>query len=246
MSHNYKVEGGVDFYSEINKLLNDGDDYNEDKCLITNTKLENNHVTLECNHKFNYIPLFNDVNFHKYHFNMLEMRKLKYDEVRCPYCRHIQKKLLPYYDNIKIPKTHGVNYIDELELFKIQQCVYQEGICCFVVDNTNIEPKIMCSNTMVTLIPCINKTYCILHKYAAINNYMIDSIKQEKQKKLDAKINAKQEKEQIKLKKNQEKEAKEEAKLKRKQEKEDVKLKKQKEIEIKKQLKLEKNQLIVS
>jgi len=245
-SHNCKIEGGGDFYSELTKALKDVDDYNEDKCLITNTRLENNFVTLECNHKFNYLPLFKDVTFHKNHYNILESRRLKYDEIRCPYCRNVQNTLLPYYENKKIPKIHGVNYIDELELFKTQQCIYQEGVCCFIVDNSNTEYKIACPKKMVTFIPCVNQTYCSVHKYAAIHKYMIDSIKKEKQEKVDAKIKAKQEKEDAKLKKQHEKTAKEDAKIKKQQEKtakEEAKIKKQQEKTAKEEAKNKKHQL---
>ena len=33
----------------------------EDLCLITNENLEDNYIKLKCGHKFNYLPLYNEV-----------------------------------------------------------------------------------------------------------------------------------------------------------------------------------------
>ena len=59
-----------------------------EKCLISNELLTCNYITLECNHKFNYIELFNEVVEQKTK-KMLDNSKLKLNEVKCPYCRTI-------------------------------------------------------------------------------------------------------------------------------------------------------------
>ena len=71
---------------------------------------------MECGHKFNYAPLFNDIFTHKYCLNILEGHgKLRVNEIRCPYCRFISKNLLPFYDNyyispdVKLRKIIGIN-----------------------------------------------------------------------------------------------------------------------------------------
>ena len=38
--------------------------------------------------------------------------KLKQNQIRCPYCRHIQDELLPYYEDLGYPKEHGINFYD--------------------------------------------------------------------------------------------------------------------------------------
>jgi hypothetical protein len=117
----YNIEDNIDFYSELLKIKNDFEptetdliDACEDICLITNNKLTDNHVSLLCGHKFNYIPLYHDIYNHKTKYNMKERNhdKLKYYEIRCPYCRKKQGQLLPYYPDIMPDKTHGVNYIN--------------------------------------------------------------------------------------------------------------------------------------
>jgi len=113
----YIVEGDVDFYKELDDSLNlnliiDNDDTN--KCLITYTELNDHYVELNCGHKFNYGALYKDAFNYKKKFNNMEQikNKLKINEIRCPYCRKVNDKLLPYYDNLPFPKEHGVNFID--------------------------------------------------------------------------------------------------------------------------------------
>lgn len=95
-----------------------------EKCLISNELLTCNYITLECNHKFNYIELYNEVLEQKTK-KMLDNSKLKLNEVKCPYCRAITKNILPYlkYYNTKLIK--GVNYPHELSI-KLNECQYVE------------------------------------------------------------------------------------------------------------------------
>ena len=115
----YNIEGGIDFFSELYKSLdieenNEKIEEDNNLCLITNQPLVDKHVTLECGHKFNYIPLFNDIKNHKQKFNNLEgcNSKLKTNEIRCPYCRYKQNGVLPYYEDLNIIKINGVNFYD--------------------------------------------------------------------------------------------------------------------------------------
>jgi flagellar biosynthesis GTPase FlhF len=133
----------------------------------------------------------------------MEKNILRVMEIRCPYCRHIQRKLLPYYEDMGVQKVHGVNFYDE-SLFKNKDsnCSQIIGNCCYQVDG------IKCSHTLVYVVECLEgNMYCIYHKFKAIQEL-------EKKKKLDAKKKAKEEKEEAKKK---EKEAKEEAKKKEKE-----------------------------
>jgi len=77
-------------------------------CLISKEPLHPNHITLSCNHKFNYIPIYKEVLYQKTKFNNLyEVTKLNYDQIKCPYCRTITNKLLPFipYPCVKLAKN---------------------------------------------------------------------------------------------------------------------------------------------
>lgn len=118
------------FYNELSKILNsDAENANENEsesetnvnviisssvdntdnfCLITKEKLEPNHITLICNHKFNYVPLYNEVvNQKNKQNNMYEITKLSSNQIKCPYCRVITNKLLPYipYPSVRVIKN---------------------------------------------------------------------------------------------------------------------------------------------
>ena len=115
----YNIEGGIDFFSELYKSLEDEENKfktedDNNLCLITNQTLTDKFVTMECGHKFNYIPLFNDLVNHKKKFNNMEgtATHLKNNEIRCPYCRKKTAEVLPYYEDLGLAKVNGVNYID--------------------------------------------------------------------------------------------------------------------------------------
>ena len=49
----------LDFYKELNSL-----DFNinyNNACMLSGEKLSDNFITLECNHKFNYLPLYTEI-----------------------------------------------------------------------------------------------------------------------------------------------------------------------------------------
>ena len=198
----YKIEGDIDFYNE----LKNEDDLSLEKekvCLISNTPLDyNTFVTLECGHSFNYKPLFFDIMNHKKKFNSMEKIMLRSLEIRCPYCRNIQKSLLPYYENMGIEKVHGVNYFDTKSANNYAKSIY--GECCYTGEEK-------CKSNLVNVLG--DKTYCTYHKFLVLQE-------EAKKNKLEAKKKEKEAKEEAKKK---EKEAKEEAKKKEKEAKEEAK-----------------------
>ena len=112
MSKKYCIEGHIDFYSEINSNEYNNDNLNYDNiCLITNEPLIDKFVTMECGHKFNYIPLYNDLIKQKYFTNIMEESGLKINEIRCPYCRTISTQLIPFYEDFCIMKDVFVRKI---------------------------------------------------------------------------------------------------------------------------------------
>ena len=116
----YHIEGDVDFFAELYKSLDvvENDEKTEEddhKCLISNHPLIANHVKMNCGHKFNYIPLYNDLVNHRFKFNSMEFSsgKINLNQIRCPYCRKKQEGVLPYYDEMGLAKVNGVNFFDK-------------------------------------------------------------------------------------------------------------------------------------
>lgn len=215
----YNLENNIDFYAELYKQLEcDNVPINPDYCLITNTPLIENFVELECGHKFNYEPLYYDIKNHKQKFNTMEGygSKLKYNEIRCPYCRNKIKAVLPYYENMGLDKIPGVNFMNP-------NCDPEDAYkkCEFIILNSKssieTEPpkKIKCIH-MGTQINYFNggyvgtnygdeKYYCYNHKKLITKTYkkqILDKKKEDlKLVKLAEKQKKKEEKEATKQKK---------------------------------------------
>jgi hypothetical protein len=240
----YIIEGGIDFYEELYKSLdieetNEKTEEDNNLCLITNQPLIDNFVTLDCKHKFNYIPLFLDIKNHKQKFNSLEgsSSRLNTDEIRCPYCREKQKGVLPYYEELGLGKINGVNDINPFSIGS------KNGYSCYKpCEYLKPNPGFDSSGNDIVETNKLNKGNCKFHicfstgtpiGYGSVNseNYGDEksycwSHKKEmiKKYKQEIKIKAKEEanKEKLKLKEDLKK-AKEEAKLKEKEEKKKVK-----------------------
>ena len=107
--------------TQFQNFLNSDDDESDiERCLISNKPLEINYITLNCNHKFNYKNIYNEVCKQKCRINTLETQRLKLNQIKCPYCREITNNLLPYIEGENIEKKRGVNYpsVYSLSLFK--------------------------------------------------------------------------------------------------------------------------------
>ena len=214
----YNIENNIDFYKELySSSHNDDDDViTEDNnidtselCLISNEPLKPFFVKLTCGHKFNYDPLYKDIFNHKKRFNNLEQskNKLGLQQIRCPYCRNIQNELLPFYEDLGLPKEIGVNYYDPNNV---------NGVYC-----NYVKPEYQCQYQIITTdssgnshtYPChhfgythyILKTkynneikYCYTHKLAVVKSIK-EALKEknkaikleEKNKKLEEKLKMK-------------------------------------------------------
>jgi len=216
----YSIEENIDFYAELYKSLDDSDmnknestEENDNVCLITNLPLTENHVKLECGHKFNYVPLFKDLVIRKNKLASMDTQILKVNEIRCPYCRNKETNLLPYYENAGVEKIHGVNFIDELKLVS-----KPAAKTSYVYGNCNYNDGTMsCQHTYVTSFED-GKDYCMTHtrflQRKAIKDKIMKKKEEEKAKKME-------EKQKVKEDKQKEKDA---AKQKVKEEKEQKKL----------------------
>jgi hypothetical protein len=108
----YKIDGNIDFYKELQNMDPEDNIQNNQICLISREPLYGRYVSLECGHSFNYLPLFKDIYNHKKKFNFKEGKdsQLKINQIRCPYCRHIQNSVMPYYSEFNV-EQHGINII---------------------------------------------------------------------------------------------------------------------------------------
>ena len=254
----YKIEGSIDFFSELYKSLDDEDeDIKDNLCLITNLPLKDNFFKMDCGHKFNYIPLYLDTKNHKQKFNGMEgsSSRLSKNEIRCPYCRNRHKGVLPYYEELGLDKIDGVNYINPNYKEPVNTSAYYK-LCQFLTPNPNFNPlgenasetNIQNSNNCKNFL-CFHmgskinfhygqesgenygddKYYCYTHKKQMIKKYKTEIASKTKEA---AKKQKEEEKQKIKEEKEKQKEAakkqKEETK-KQKEEKQKTKEEKQKE-----------------
>jgi hypothetical protein len=179
--------------------------------------------------------------------------RLKQNELRCPYCRKRSTDLLPYYEDLNLPKVAGVNHIDSnydgytdtiptSSYYK--KCEYltpnihfnfnSENVTEVYKSNLNLEDckYIKCSYMGTQIDYPSNfdnygddKHYCWNHKKMIIRDY-----KNKKAEKI------KEEKKNLKLKEKEElQKAKDEAKQKAKEEKEKAKEELKKSVQLAKQ-----------
>tara|TARA_Y100000816_G_C26108254_1_gene589990 strand:+ start:951 stop:1976 length:1026 start_codon:yes stop_codon:yes gene_type:complete len=109
----------------FDELYKDDSDTESDSCigmncLICHEKINTDSVVLKCGHKFHYDCIFNDAYNHKKRFQKMEIIKLHYNQIRCPYCRNVQHELLLPKDNK--PDVYGVNcYVNVYSNYKFFQ-----------------------------------------------------------------------------------------------------------------------------
>ena len=154
----------------------DDDINSQERCMITQTPLYNDYVTLECGHKFNYDAIFNDIYNHKKRFHELETSRLQTSQIRCPYCRNIQNSLLPCPSGKKM--VCGVNVIIDIpqeqvinmrtpSMFWLNYRHFAKGYCCYGVSDISKLGKscseVTCSDTMVMYNDVDERVYCKTH-----------------------------------------------------------------------------------
>ena len=121
----------LELFKEIlDKCDEKEEDLKENVCLITNDNLEDNFITLKCNHKFNYLSLYNEVVYQKTK-KILDNSKLKLNEIKCPYCRSITDCLIPFYKYYDVKNIKGVTYPEHYTM-KLHQCEHVKNNirCC--------------------------------------------------------------------------------------------------------------------
>ena len=120
------------FFAELNNSIQNID-YNN-VCLISNEELDNTNITLECKHTFNYINIYIYACKQKTN-TTYSPYILKPYQLRCPYCRNIQDKILPYRNIANVEKKYGINSPNKYSM-KVYQCQHtfkkgkNKGLSC--------------------------------------------------------------------------------------------------------------------
>ena len=120
---NYKFENNINFFDELNKT--DDEDYsNKDICLLSHLPLSDNFVTLPCNHKFNYIELYNELfNLKHAGFKYKYCQNLSSETIKCPYCRKTFKLSLPFIPLYNLP--HNKLIFSNKNKLSLYNCTYK-------------------------------------------------------------------------------------------------------------------------
>ena len=144
-----------------------GDDVDIDSCcLLTKEALNDIHVTLNCGHKFNYIPLYKEVVIQKTSAGIMTTNgfynscTLRLNEMKCPYCRRVQDKLLPFFNYDDIKRLRGVNGPESL-CMKARMCEHIETSNKRKKKNTKKEMSDSCECNAIHVVNGVH--YCKKH-----------------------------------------------------------------------------------
>ena len=135
-------------------------------CLLTKEALNDIHVTLNCGHKFNYIPLYKEVVIQKTSAGIMTTNgfynscTLRLNEMKCPYCRRVQDKLLPFFNYDDIKRLRGVNGPESL-CMKARMCEHIETSNKRKNKNTKKETSSACECTAIHVVN--GAYYCKKH-----------------------------------------------------------------------------------
>lgn len=160
---NYLIENNLNWKDLLNNI--DDIEDNNKYCLISGLELTDGHITLPCNHSFNYFSIYNEIINQKQKRSNLETQKLKFNQIKCPYCRTIYNNLIPYYKSPNINKIAGINS-PEKSCFKLNNCEY--------LYNYGKKKGSLCAKCAF---PSKNGFFCNKH----INNIQINQINQNNQ-----------------------------------------------------------------
>jgi len=132
----YVVENNIDFYKLLCETENECE--NEDNlCMITKDKLTDTHVTLNCNHKFNYLPLLKDMYTRMYLSHDVKCLRgvpINVNKIECPYCRNITNHILPFIKEEYDINIYGINSLRHEDLIQEVNIPFY-NICKCLVEN---------------------------------------------------------------------------------------------------------------
>lgn len=213
---NYIVEDGIDFQTELYKLIDCESEDEDELCQITGCKLEEKHVELECKHKFNYTPLYTEICKQKFLFNTYDVNNLNSNEytnvilsgkdyfIKCPYCRNIQFTILPFYEELELEKIYGINCLNKTghkypkllnnnlhnkKSSNKQHTIIHQGLI-YKFGHCHNDT---CNNLYVYNLPNTNLSYCPIHYKKGFETHVKNTIKLEKKKEIEYKKQIKKE-----------------------------------------------------
>jgi hypothetical protein len=143
-SKNYIIHGDTDgviecnFFTQLKNMLNHSEEAGENECenednccLLTKEPLQTIHIVLACGHKFNYVPIYREVIAQKTiglsSSGYYTSHSLRRNEIKCPYCRNVQDKLLPYLEFDGVTKMSNVNHPAKMSMTS-QPCMYSANL----------------------------------------------------------------------------------------------------------------------
>jgi len=212
------MDGEIDFYKELEKSICENNiPLDENICLITKYPLVDNYVKLNCCHSFNYSSIYKDYLQQKMNdYNISNNKSV----LKCPYCRKIQKDMLPYYPESSLKLIYGINTEDVVyKLIKDRHnkfvyantICYSTGKCNFVEISVidGLQNSCGCLKTSVILHNESQKTYCFQHISLAKKAYLYqEKEKKRALKKQETALKKEEDKKQRALKKEEEKKMK--------------------------------------
>ena len=86
-------------------------------CLISGEALNDTHVCLPCNHKYNYYPIYREV------INQRKTSTFRTAQIKCPYCRTKHPYVLPYISMEGVESIRWVNGPARYQLLP-NKCIY--------------------------------------------------------------------------------------------------------------------------
>jgi hypothetical protein len=196
--HNSDDNTDDDAYDNHDKETNINDETTKenidiDRCLLSNEPLNDTMVQLpSCSHKFNYIPLYNEIYIQKKTLNSNETTRLYEHQIKCPYCRTICNWLLPpssYYYGLK-----GVNMIRGVNAFSPSLKITCQHIKKKTVKNNK---DVQCSSQKVYITKF--GRYCGLHYNALLKQHLKQDSKQNEMIYLDKNIDNQEKKDNIQV-----------------------------------------------
>lgn len=125
----------MNIYNLINEDDDTIDNNSDNICLITGNILTDNYITLDCNHKFNYKDLYYEFKYQKTVNNSKIVDNPAIHQIKCPYCRSLTNKLLPYFKSLlndDILPIFNKNTVKKYEMIQLYECQYinKQNIQC--------------------------------------------------------------------------------------------------------------------
>lgn len=89
------------------ELEKEDNEKEEERCTISKEKRDETYIKLECGHGYNYVHIYREVYKQKREYVKTETQNLRRNEIKCPYCRNVQEKVLPIMEGY--PEERYVN-----------------------------------------------------------------------------------------------------------------------------------------